>query len=337
MCCYGSRTHPGCVFLDAAPPQCDLTSLRVQGSVVQCGPGHGLAISQALGVIVTSNTRTQTLAVWDLQPDWSVSVRCAVGRPGRGKLEFAFGVAGGGLCFTVPPVGEAPSPAPALLVADAGNHRVQEVCLAPGPWGASPLGASRAGHHYPARGTEPCLAGVYLLPKACPGQPWSVAASRTMVAVGLGGEGPGQQAVALFHAASRAHLRTALVGANPGGLRLSADDQCVVYACPGVEGGVRRLSTPALVPVEGSASRPELEQARDVEEVVGGYLVPCNASGQVLFVPRDGGGVGPGGPVLGSAGSGPGQFLRPVALALAPGLALVVREAGNDGRFQIFA
>ena len=51
----------------------------------------------------------------------------------------------------------------------------------------------------------------------------------------------------------------------------------------------------------------------------------------------DGGGVGR--PRLGNRGAGDGEFDRPSALALVPGLGpgLVVRETGNDGRLQFFA
>ncbi len=80
----------------------------------------------------------------------------------------------------------------------------------------------------------------------------------------------------------------------------------------------------------------------DVEEVEGGWLVACAASDTVEFVGDDGAGDGGGDrPSLGKAGggkgSGDGEFDFPVALAVVPGLGLVVREVGNGGRLQLFA
>ena len=40
---------------------------------------------------------------------------------------------------------------------------------------------------------------------------------------------------------------------------------------------------------------------------------------------------------LGKRGSGDGEFNCPSALTLVPGLGVVVRELGNDGRVQFFA
>mgnify|MGYP002143860403 CR=1 FL=1 len=74
----------------------------------------------------------------------------------------------------------------------------------------------------------------------------------------------------------------------------------------------------------------------DVEECEGGWLVACFTSDTVEFV---GGGVGGGGvgrATLGKEGSRDGEFLYPSALALVPGLGLVVREFANS-RVQVFA
>jgi hypothetical protein len=81
---------------------------------------------------------------------------------------------------------------------------------------------------------------------------------------------------------------------------------------------------------------------RDVEEVEGGWLVACVGSQTVEFVgDGDGDGSDGGGrPSLGKAGGGygrgDGEFLGPAALAVVPGLGLVVREYGNR-RLQVFA
>jgi hypothetical protein len=77
-----------------------------------------------------------------------------------------------------------------------------------------------------------------------------------------------------------------------------------------------------------------------VEECEGGWLVVCfgfDTTG-IEFVSGDvRGGGGVGGARLGEEGSGDGEFKLPSALALVPGLGLVVRELGNDGRVQFFA
>jgi hypothetical protein len=79
----------------------------------------------------------------------------------------------------------------------------------------------------------------------------------------------------------------------------------------------------------------------DVEEVEGGWLMACAGSDTVEFVSDDVGGVDGGGRLsLGKAGGGPGrgdgEFTGPTALAIVPGLGLVVREWVNE-RLQVFA
>jgi hypothetical protein len=73
---------------------------------------------------------------------------------------------------------------------------------------------------------------------------------------------------------------------------------------------------------------------RDVEEVRGGWLVACEESHTVEFV-ASGGHAGGVRARLGKAGFGPGEFAGPTALAMVPGLGLVVREFGNR-RLQVF-
>ncbi len=73
----------------------------------------------------------------------------------------------------------------------------------------------------------------------------------------------------------------------------------------------------------------------DVEECEGGWLVACFGSDTIEFVGSDVGGGGVGGARLGKRGSGDGEFDTPSALALVPGLGLVVRERGNC-RLQFF-
>ncbi len=76
----------------------------------------------------------------------------------------------------------------------------------------------------------------------------------------------------------------------------------------------------------------------DVEEVDGGWVVACGYN-RVEFVADGAGDDGGGRPSLGKAGggygSGDGEFNCPSALAVVPGLGLVVREL-NGGRLQVF-
>jgi hypothetical protein len=78
-----------------------------------------------------------------------------------------------------------------------------------------------------------------------------------------------------------------------------------------------------------------------VEEVEGGWLVACYNSHTVKFVSDGVGGAGGRRPSLGKAGGGygigDGDFWGPTALAVVPGLGLVVRELCNGGRVQVFA
>jgi hypothetical protein len=72
----------------------------------------------------------------------------------------------------------------------------------------------------------------------------------------------------------------------------------------------------------------------DVEECEGGWLVACWDSDTVTHVD---GCLGDVGAPVGGRGSGAGEFKGPSALALVPGLGLLVREQGNRGRLQVFA
>ena len=71
----------------------------------------------------------------------------------------------------------------------------------------------------------------------------------------------------------------------------------------------------------------------DVEECEGGLLLACVSMNTIEFVA----GGGAGWASLGGTGSRDGQFMGPSALALVPGLGLVVRETDNNGRVQFFA
>ena len=111
---------------------------------------------------------------------------------------------------------------------------------------------------------------------------------------------------------------------GPYGLRFTGDGAGLVVADTGND----RVSLFALG--DGSLVRQlatELSRAVDVEECEGGWLVACGASHTVEFVGGDG---------VGRGGRGYGEFSWPSALALVPGLGLVVREIFNYGRVQVF-
>ena len=83
-----------------------------------------------------------------------------------------------------------------------------------------------------------------------------------------------------------------------------------------------------------------LDRPFDVEECQGGWLVASWGSHIIDFAGGDvNGGVG--GAMLGTRGSGHGEFKDPSALALpvpvVAGLGLVVREWSNGSRLQFFA
>jgi hypothetical protein len=74
-----------------------------------------------------------------------------------------------------------------------------------------------------------------------------------------------------------------------------------------------------------------LDDLWDVEECEGGWLLACDGLEAIVFL--DANGVDRA--MLGCTGKGAGQFQTPSALALVPGLGLVVREV--DGcRIQVF-
>jgi hypothetical protein len=124
---------------------------------------------------------------------------------------------------------------------------------------------------------------------------------------------------------------------RPYGLRFSEDGTGLEVA----EFDSGRVSV--LRVEDGSFARhvaTGLQTPCDVEECEGGWLVACALSHTIEFV---GGSVGSGGDSgegrarLGKMGRGDGEFVLPSALALVPGLGLVVRDVGNRGQLQFFA
>ncbi len=123
----------------------------------------------------------------------------------------------------------------------------------------------------------------------------------------------------------------------PYGLRFSGDGSGICVADRGNgRASVFRVGDGGLVKHVATG----LSSPFDVEEVEGGWLVACVGSDTVEFVSDVGGGGGGGRPSLGKAGggsgSGDGEFHGPTALAVVPGLGLVVRES-IGGRLQVFA
>jgi hypothetical protein len=119
---------------------------------------------------------------------------------------------------------------------------------------------------------------------------------------------------------------------RPYGLRFTGDGTGLAVA----DTGNGRVSVFRVE--DGSFARhvaTGLDGPWDVEECEGGWLVACNTSHTIEFVGGDVGGGGVGRARLGKGGSGDGEFYYPSALALVPGLGLVVREFYN-GRFQVF-
>jgi hypothetical protein len=120
----------------------------------------------------------------------------------------------------------------------------------------------------------------------------------------------------------------------PCGLRFTGDGTGLVVA----DSDNNRLSVFRVE--DGSFVRHEamgLHLPVDVEECEGGWLV-ARSSHTIEFVPVggdvQGGGVGRA--RLGKWGTWDGEFMWPSALALVPGLGLVVRELDNGGRVQVF-
>lgn len=184
--------------------------------------------------------------------------------------------------------------------------------------------------------------------------PRAVAASTAHIAVSAS-KHPGDAVVVLFDAVTRARLRSAgssgpgggVGGLDPGvslaagtlvlplGLRLSEDGATIVVAdrCHNAV-CVFRVADGAFV----RHAAVGLQGPYDVEECPGGWLVACISSHTVEFVPGRPGGPGPGGfGTLGRHGPGDGEFDCPTALALVPGVGLVVRQHGHGlGLFSVF-
>ncbi len=313
---------PRRVGLDALVP---LPTLKTR-----CGGGVGMAACTTLGLLVTSNAEDNTLSVFALPRSSGagagagagLALVCTLGgasspAPMRFKFKDDYN-SSGWMAFT------GPATSRLLIVTDAGQDAVHVIDVA---------GRVHAGY-VAAPGT---IAG-----------PRGVAARGSLVAVSAWKDAwQGDHVVRVFEG-SGARWRVARVVAGgfgsadgqlkvPLGLRFTGDGTGLVVTDDHrvsvfrVEDGsfVRHMATGLGAPY-------------DVEECDGGWLVACYGPYPIEFVPDaiefvggdvDGGGVGRA--RLGTQGSGDGEFSWPSALALVPGLGLVVREWGND-RFQVF-
>jgi hypothetical protein len=325
----------------------------------QCGQGFGLAACPALGLLVTSDSEKNTLSIWGLPGGVSgggasggpgacagagaggapaggggggLRLVCTLGGAGSAApMQFKFWDGRGGsgyLAFTHPVSTTTTShPRPLLLVTDAGQDAVHLVDV---------VGRSHAG---------------YLASPGSIAGPRCVAASGTspLVAVSAWKEcDSGDHAVVVYRGSGAVWEAVRVIGGGlggpesgdgqlsmPMGLRFSGDGSgvCVTdyneWACMfRVDDGVfvRHVATGLSCPW-------------DVEEVEGGWLVACGGLDTVEFVSDGDGGDGGGRPSLGKAGggygSGDGELWYPAALAVVPGLGLVVREWVNE-RLQVF-
>jgi hypothetical protein len=313
---------PRGVGLDALVP---LPALKTA-----CGPGVGMAACPALGLLVTSNHKDNTLSVFALPPSSGagagagagagLALVCTLGgasSPSPMQFKFNDGsYSSGWIAFT------GPATSRLLLLTDAGHDAVHVIDVA---------GRVHAGY-MAAPGT---IAG-----------PRGVAARGSLVAVSAWGKaGSGDHVVRVFEGSGAMWTAVRVVGGGfggpgsadghlrcPRGLRFSGDGTGLAVA----DRGNNRVSVFRVE--DGSFARhvaTGLGGPYDVEECEGGWLVACFDSQTIEFVGGDVDGGGVGRASLGKGGSGDGQFWSPSALALVPGLGLVVREITN-GRFQVF-
>ena len=286
----------------------------------QCGKGIGLAVCAATEVLVTSDSSANTLSVWSIPrgapsagANGLTRVRTLGGHDSPAPMQFKFYLSGL-LAFT--------PHTHLLLVTDRGHGAVHVVDAVRG---------SHVG---------------YVAPPGSVTGPCGVAASDVLVAVSsfkppcLGTHGR----VHVYRDVGNSCWEPVrVIGESkdqmraPYGLRFSADGSRICVADPGNE----RL---ALFRTQDGAFEgffaPRIF-AFDVEVAGdGGWLATSCCIHSVDWVSpgkhrwsllrkRNGGGNG-------RRGTGDGEFSSPYALALVPGLGLVVREFRNT-RFQVFA
>ncbi len=311
---------PRGVGLDALVP---LPALKTR-----CGLGVGMAACPALGLLVTSNREDNSLSVFALPRSSGagagagagagLALVCTLGgasSPAPMQFKFSDDNYSGWMAFT------GPATSRLLVLTDAGYDAVHVVDVA---------GRVHAGY-VAAPGT---IAG-----------PRGVAARGSLVAVSAWKiDGSGEHVVRMFEGSGAMWTVVRVVGGGfrgpgsadgqlkyPLGLRFTGDGMGLAVA----DRGNDRVSVFRVE--DGSFARhvaTGLGGPFDVEECEGGWLVACWGSHTIEFVGGDVGGD-EGRARLGKWGSGDGEFNWPSALALVPGLGLVVRER-NAGRFQVF-
>jgi hypothetical protein len=306
---------PGRVGLDALVP---LPTFKT-------GNGHGIDVAAcpALGLLVTPNVNDNTLSVFNLSRSSGagagLALVCTLGgasSPAPMQFEFNDGYYSGWVAFT------GPATSRLLVVTDAGHDAVHVIDVvrrvhvgylaAPGTI-AGPRGVAASGSLVAVSSWKKGHSGdhvIHLFEGS--GAMWTVVRVLTAVRVVASGfGGPGSADGQLMY---------------PRGLRFTGDGMGLAVA----DAGNGRVS---LFRVDdGSFVRhvaKELSDPYDVEEIEGGWLVACFGSNTIEFVSD--GGVGKAS--MGKWGRGDGEFSIPSALALVPGLGLVVRD---DNRIQVF-
>jgi hypothetical protein len=354
------QTAPPSLPRDEAPTEL----VPLPAFKTQCGPGHGLAVCPALGLLVTSDSKENTLSVWGVPGgasggggttggagasagagaggasagggDGGLRLVCTLGGDGSAapmQFTFADGYYSGYLAFTPHTTtttsgsSSTSSGHPLLLVTDAGHDAVHALDV---------VGRTHVGY----LATPGSIAG-----------PRGVAASGASPLVAVSAwkdRDSGDHVVVVYRGSGAVWEAVRVIGGGfgypgsgdgqlkaPYGLRLSGDGSRIWVADlyngrvsvfrVGGGGFVRHIAT-------------ELRGPMDVEVVKGCWLVACGGSNTVEFV-GDGDGDG-GRSSLGKAGGGAGrrdgEFDFPSALAFVPGLGLAVREWYNE-RLQVFS
>lgn len=302
------------VFLCAAPATTDTAAAAAAVATPEgawwpvyerqagCAPGYGMCVSVKHDVVVVScrsaDGAEQRLDVHSLSDG---SLVRSIGVKGVGKVEFD--MYDGGLCMT--PDGDD------VLVAEAGNHRVQQLRISDG-------------HDSWVRfiGQGVLVHPVYL---DCSADKIAVSNHRDRVTI-----------LSLLDGCLLTHL----------GLHLRVDCGSTTLNCPA---GVRFLADGSGVVVTDSRNNrlwvlnvedglarlvcSKLQEPLDVLACTadGGFLV-CNTGSHCLQkVSKDGSVVGQ----VGTKGRGSHQFITPTTLAALPDGGFVVRERRGE-RFQVF-
>lgn len=308
----------------------------------QCGKGFGLAACPALGLLVTSDRMQNTLSVWRLPSGNNggagaaatrgLALACTLGREkSPHPMQFNFfcwnGVSGYLAFVALFTTADASDRgAPMLLITDHGSEAVHIVDVV----GQRHVGYVAApGSLGRTRGVAACNTATLDLVAVSAWDAWGSSDHVVYVFVSSGG---GWSKVRVIGGGFGRPGPADGQMDQPMGLRFTADGTAVCVSDRGnnrvsmfrvADGGfVRHVATDVNVPY-------------DVEEVEDKWVVACSTTHTVEIV----GGVDPGGcarSTLGRYGNRDGEFGSPVALAVVPGLGLVVREY-NGGRLQVFS